>query len=135
MLAIRPVGYILGWLVLLLGVLMLLPLLLDLVDGDGNAEAFALAAVLTIVRRRRRSRSPAPSAATRRSSLKQGFLLTTGSWAIFPAIAALPLMLGAPRLGFTDAYFEFTSALTTTGATVITGLDHLPRGVLLWRCW
>ena len=43
-------------------------------------------------------------------------------------------MLGAPHLGFTDAYFEFTSALTTTGSTVIVGIDDLPRGALLWRC-
>ena len=41
----------------------------------------------------------------------------------------------APRgLDFTDAYFEFTSALTTTGSTVIVGIDDLPRGALLWRC-
>ena len=49
MIDIRPVGYILGWLVLLLGALMLPPLLLDLLDGDHNAQAFALASVLTMV--------------------------------------------------------------------------------------
>jgi trk system potassium uptake protein TrkH len=64
---------------------------------------------------------------------RQGFLLTTAAWTVFPAVAGLPLMLGAPHLGFTDAYFEFASAMTTTGATVIVGLDDLPRGVLLWR--
>ena len=42
-------------------------------------------------------------------------------------------MLGEPRLSFTDAYFEFTSAMTTTGATVIVGLSSLPQGALLWR--
>jgi trk system potassium uptake protein len=129
---VRPVGYIIGWLVLCLGMLMLLPLLLDLVDGSSNAEAFALSAVLTVVGGAALAVACAESG-TRRLSLKQGFLLTTGSWAIFPAVAGLPLMLGAPGLSFTDAYFEFTSAMTTTGATVIAGLDHLPRGALLWR--
>ena len=42
-------------------------------------------------------------------------------------------MLGAPASRFTDALFETTSAMTTTGGTVIVGLDHLPRGALLWR--
>jgi trk system potassium uptake protein TrkH len=132
MIDIRPVGYIIGWLVLLLGALMLLPLLLDLVDGDRNAKAFALASVLTMVAGATVSAACA-SAGARSLSLKQGFLLTAASWTIFPAVAALPVMLGAPHLGFTDAYFEFTSAMTTTGATVIVGLDDLPRGVLLWR--
>ena len=49
MLDLRPVGYILGWLVLLLGVMMLVPLGLDLIDRNRNAEAFALSAVLTLV--------------------------------------------------------------------------------------
>ncbi|MFO1142058.1 MAG: TrkH family potassium uptake protein [Amaricoccus sp.] len=132
MLAIRPVGYIIGWLVALLGLLMIPSMLLDLVDGSGNAEAFALAAVLTIVLGTSVAVACA-SAATRSLSLKQGFLLTATAWALFPAIAGLPLMLGPPRLGFTDAYFEFTSALTATGATVMAGLEELPRGVLLWR--
>ena len=52
---------------------------------------------------------------------------------MFPAVAGLPLMLGEPHLSFTDAYFEMTSAMTTTGGTVIVGLDDLPRGALLWR--
>ena len=42
-------------------------------------------------------------------------------------------MLGATELSFTDAYFEAMSGLTTTGSTVITGLDNLPQGILLWR--
>ena len=133
MLAIRPVGYIIGWLVMLLGLLMLPSMLLDLVDGNGNAEAFALAAVLTIVLGAILAVACATSA-TRSISLKQGFLLTATSWALFPAVAGLPLMLGAPRLGFTDAYFEFTSALTTTGATVLTGLESCRAGCCCGAC-
>ena len=132
MIDLRPVGYILGWLVLVLGLLMILPLLLDLADGDANAGGFALAAVLAIMGGA--SVALACAGPRHRSlSLRQGFVLTTASWAVFPAVAGLPLMLGAPGLSFTDAYFELTSAMTTTGATVIVGLDHLPRGALLWR--
>jgi trk system potassium uptake protein TrkH len=132
MIDIRPVGYIIGWLVLLLGLLMILPLMLDLADGDANAGAFALSAVLAIMA----GASMAVACAgrlPRALTLRQGFLFTSSAWALLPAVATLPLMLGAPGLGITDAYFETMSAMTTTGSTVIAGLDHLPRGVLFWR--
>ena len=132
MIDIRPVGNVLGWLVLVLGATMVLPLALDLYDASINAEGFALAAVLTIVAGAGIAVACAGADAPH-LSLRQGFLLTTGAWAIFPVVGALPMMLGAPGLGFTDAYFEAMSAMTTTGATVISGLDDLPRGLLLWR--
>lgn len=129
---IRPVGYIIGWLVTLLGALMLLPMLLDAWDRDPNARAFAIAAIVSMLAGAAVATACA-EARTRTLGLRQGFLLTAGVWAVFPAVAALPLMLGAPHLSVTDAYFELTSALTATGSTVIVGLDLLPRGVLLWR--
>ena len=132
MIDVRPVGYILGWLTALLGTLMIIPMVFDVYAGDPNARAFAVAAVLTIVC------GGATAVAchddrSRSLSLREGFLLTTAAWAIFPAFSGLPLMLGEPNLGFTDAYFESTSAMTTTGSTVIIGIEALPKGALLWR--
>jgi len=69
--------------------------------------------------------------------VRQAFLLTALSWIVLPIFAALPLMgLGlSPEIGlnFTDAVFETVSGMTTTGSTVITGLDDLLPGLLLWR--
>jgi len=65
---------------------------------------------------------------------RDGFLLVTLVWAVLPAFAALPLYLHLPGLSFTDAYFEATSGLTTTGATVLSGLDNLPLSINVWRC-
>src|SRR5690606_7833298 len=63
--------------------------------------------------------------------VKEGFLLTTLSWVTVAAASATPFIgLG---LGYADAYFEAMSGLTTTGSTVLTQLDQLPRGILLWR--
>src|SRR5690606_30457641 len=63
--------------------------------------------------------------------VREGFLLTAMSWVFVAGFAAVPFMgLG---LTYTDAYFEAISGLTTTGSTVIIGLDHLPQGILLWR--
>ncbi len=66
-------------------------------------------------------------------SIRHGFLLVVGMWATMPAVATLPLLLVLPDLSFTDAYFETMSGLTTTGATVLTGLDNLPPALNIWR--
>jgi trk system potassium uptake protein len=129
---LRPVVYVVGWQVLCLGALMLPSLAVDLYDRSLNAEAFAISSILAISAGFGIVLTCADSW-TQNLSLRQGFLLTGGAWAFYPAVAALPMMLGEPGLSFTDAYFESMSALTTTGATVITGLEDLPRGLLLWR--
>jgi len=64
---------------------------------------------------------------------RDGFLLVVFMWLGMAAVAALPLMYTLPGLSFTDAFFETLSGLTTTGATVLVGLDHLPPAINLWR--
>ena len=64
---------------------------------------------------------------------RDGYLLVALVWIVLAASAALPLWLALPQLSWTDAYFETTSALTTSGATVLGGLDTLPRSLNLWR--
>jgi trk system potassium uptake protein TrkH len=70
----------------------------------------------------------------RELQVRDGFLLVVMTWAVLPVFSALPLMIYFwPRLSFTDAYFEAMSGLTTTGATVLEGLDKLPYSINLWR--
>jgi len=64
---------------------------------------------------------------------RDGFLLVALVWTVLPAFATLPLMLYLNDLTFTDAYFETVSGLTTTGATVLSGLDRLPHSINIWR--
>jgi len=69
---------------------------------------------------------------------RDGYLLVTFSWLVVAAMAAAPLMILIPGLSFTDAFFETMSALSTTGATVLSNIDALPHAVNLWRhalCW
>src|SRR3546814_9605946 len=66
-------------------------------------------------------------------TLRQGFALTTLSWIVFSAVGALPLAFSGLGLSYADAFFEAVSGLTTTGSTVLVGLDTLPPGILLWR--
>jgi trk system potassium uptake protein len=66
--------------------------------------------------------------------LRDGFVVVVMFWVVLSLAGAVPLFLTEePRLSFTDAAFESVSALTTTGATVITGLDRLPPSVLFYR--
>jgi trk system potassium uptake protein TrkH len=66
---------------------------------------------------------------------KDGFLLVNLVWLVLPAYSALPLMFLVPEITWFKAYFEAMSALTATGATALTGLDHLPLSVNIWRCF
>ncbi len=66
-------------------------------------------------------------------SSRQIFIITTSVWLIVPAFGAIPFMLSDLHMSFTDAFFESMSGVTTTGSTVITGLDQLPAGILIWR--
>ncbi len=66
-------------------------------------------------------------------TIRHGYLLVVGMWTAMPAFATLPLLLVIDGLSFTDAYFETMSGMSTTGATVLTGLDNLSPSINLWR--
>jgi trk system potassium uptake protein TrkH len=70
---------------------------------------------------------------------RDGILLVVFCWSFLPALACLPFVIHFAKMGepisWSFAYFEAVSGLTTTGATVLTGLDHLPYSINLWRCW
>ncbi|MCT6698181.1 TrkH family potassium uptake protein [Rheinheimera sp. 4Y26] len=61
------------------------------------------------------------------------FLLTTLCWLSICLFSTLPVVLVLPNISYVDAAFETVSAITTTGATVLTGLDSMPKGLLFWR--
>lgn len=65
--------------------------------------------------------------------LRDGFVIVTLTWVAASVVSALPFMYAPPHLSFTAALFEATSGLTTTGATIIVGLDALPKSVLFYR--
>ncbi|MCB1342272.1 MAG: TrkH family potassium uptake protein [Pseudooceanicola sp.] len=129
---LRPVGYVIGLLVAILGLAMALPMLVDIAEGNGHWAAFLESGLFCVI-------VGGGAALSCSSGVKQGltiqqtFLLTTGVWVALPGFGSLPLMFGATDLSVTDAVFEAMSGFTTTGSTVITGLDNLPKGILLWR--
>ncbi|MEM1343354.1 MAG: TrkH family potassium uptake protein [Pseudomonadota bacterium] len=128
----RPVIGVIGRLSVVLGLSMLLPAALDYADGSDNWRAFALSAFLVAVSGQ--SLSLASRSATRQGlSRQQALLLTTLVWFALPVFGSVPFVLGSPSASLTDAFFEAMSGLTTTGATVFSGLGEADRGMLLWR--
>ncbi|GGG65726.1 Trk system potassium uptake protein [Salipiger pallidus] len=129
---LRPVAYVVGLLVATLGLTMFLPMLVDIAEGRGEWHVFFETGVVTLLAGGFLALSCA-NAPREGLTLQQGFLLTVSVWAVLPLFGGLPFIFGATEASFTDAYFEAMSGFTTTGATVFTGLDTLPKGLLLWR--
>ena len=127
----RPVIFITGLLMAALAGAMLLPALLDFILGHQNWKSFAAAAALTAVIAGMMILTCRGD--INRLNVPQAFALTSWSWIGMTAFAALPFTLGELRLSYTDGFFEAMSGLSTTGATIISGLDDLSKGLLLWR--
>lgn len=66
--------------------------------------------------------------------LRDGFLIVTACWLSLALVGALPfILLSQPEISYVDAVFESMSGLTTTGATILTNIEDLPRGILYYR--
>ena len=116
---------------MLFSVTYLLPILASLIYADGLVAEFIYAAIGSfligsLIATATRSHK-------RELRSRDGFLLVTLSWVLMSAIATVPLLLGLPGLSFTDAFFEAMSGLSTTGATVLVGLDTMAPSLNLWR--
>ncbi len=128
---LRAILMIVGLLLSTLGCAMMLPGLYELALGDTDWLVFAscsgltlfVGVLLTVANRTEKTEL----------SIKQAFLLTTVSWTMLVAFSALPFVWSGQGASYTDAFFEAMSGLTTTGATVFTGLENSPPGLLLWR--
>ncbi len=128
---IAPVLNVLSRVVMLFSVAMLVPLVLSWVTHDGAQHAYDVAILVTFFSGM--TIWLLTLRAKRELQTRDGFLLVFLAWAGLPAFATLPLLLYMPDLSFTDAYFETVSGITTTGSTVLSGLDALPMSINLWR--
>lgn len=132
MIDLRPVGYVIGLMVAMLGLTMLFPMGVDLLDGNEHWQVFLQSALFTfligglVALACQDGNRPG-------LTLQQTFILTTGVWLALPMFGALPFILGATEARLVDAFFEAMSGLTTTGSTVFSQLEDLPKGILLWR--
>jgi trk system potassium uptake protein TrkH len=131
MIDLRPVLFLVGLLICALGVAMVVPATMNWLAGTPPPEPFSIAAALSVglgglfVLANR--------GATMSMTLRQAYVFTFLAWFAVAAIGALPLVFSELQLTYTDAFFETMSGITTTGSTVLVGLDAMPRSILLWR--
>ena len=128
---LRPVFFIIGLMLAGLGIFMFVPMLVDLSMEARSWGAFAMSGIFTTLI------GSVIATATWSKNMQMGargaFILTALSWVLLSLFAAVPFMMDPAKMSITDAIFEATSGITTTGSTVLTGLGDQPQGILLWR--
>ncbi|MEX6502120.1 TrkH family potassium uptake protein [Pseudomonas zhanjiangensis] len=128
---LRIIGFILGIFLITLAVSMTLPMLTLLIfERTDDISAFLWSSLITIAAGLALISSGRPVDAQLRP--RDMYMLTTASWLVVCVFAALPMML-IRHISYTDAFFETMSGITTTGSTVLTGLDSTSPGLLIWR--
>jgi trk system potassium uptake protein len=128
----RPILVVIGILLIILALFMVPPMVADMAAGHPDWQVFLAAGAVTLftgVSLVLMNRMPEFGHLTGR----QAFLLTSAVWIVVAFFAALPLAFSALELSAADAVFEAMSGITTTGSTVIVGLDYAQPGILLWR--
>ena len=129
----RMIFNILGWILLFEAGFLVLPAAVSLLFGEWQTVcAFLLSAGICLV--------PGALLAWRRPRVtqlfaKEGFVIVSLSWVIMSLFGCLPFLFSGATSSFIDALFEIVSGFTTTGASVFSDVESLPRGILFWRAF
>jgi len=128
---LSPIFHIVGWNVAVLGILMVVPAATDFFADNQDWQVFAASSCTTTFF------GALLILATKtkgfRLSIHQAFILTVFVWLASAIVGAVPLAFSQLDLTYADSFFEAMSGITTTGSTILVGLDFLPPGILLWR--
>ena len=126
----KTVFYAVGVLLIILGAFMLIPFILQLIYDENNASFLSSAGITIFIGILLFLTNLEEN---RKLNLHQAFLLTTLSWFSIAVFGSLPFILSNLNISFIDAFFESMSGITTTGSTIISDLDNVPRSILIWR--
>ncbi len=126
----KTVFFTLGILQIILGIFMLIPLIAQFFYGEINSSFFG-ASIVTIIFGILFFLSNLDH--DKKLNLQQAFLLTALSWLSIAIFGSLPFVFSNIGFSFTDSFFESMSGITTTGSTIISNLESMPKGILLWR--
>jgi trk system potassium uptake protein TrkH len=128
----RSIFRLIGLLVLFLGLSMALPLLVSLVYKDGSAWAIGYSMVFTCSAGLLMFLA-AYGGGLSYLSHRDGVAIVTLGWLAAGGVGAIPFLISGSISQFTDAYFESLSGFTTTGASILSDIEKLPQGILMWR--
>ena len=127
----RMILFLLGYVLLLIGGFLLLPIIVALIYGDGGLMSLCLTALICaaaggamMLLRPRINRT---------MHAREGFVMVSLAWILISLIGALPFWLHGSIPSYLDAVFETVSGFTTTGASILTKVEAMPHGLLFWR--
>ncbi len=126
----KTVFFTLGILQIILGIFMLIPLIAQFLYNEIDSSFFG-ASIVTIIFGTLFFLSNLDH--NKKLNLQQAFLLTALSWLSIAIFGSLPFVFSSIGFSFTNAFFESMSGITTTGSTIISDLESMPKGILLWR--
>ena len=127
---IYSILHVFGTLFLVTGFSMVLPLICALIYGEGDLAAIFISSLVTIllgmplwwVFRKHHD-----------LNMKDGIFIAAFGWVLVSALSALPFIIHGSIPSFTDTFFEMMSGYTTSGATILTDIEVVPHGLLMWR--
>lgn len=126
----RMIGYIVGQIVRVEGILMALPLICGLIYGEGLQLGFLIPIIIALLLGTLLTvKRPTDSAIY----AKEGFVSVALSWIVMSLIGTLPFLIGGYTTSFADAFFETVSGFTTTGASIFAEVESLDHSILFWR--
>ncbi len=128
----RYVLYVVGILLVFLALFMALALMVGLLYGDGSIRSLALSIGATMAAGLLLF-GIFGGEKTEYISQREGMAIVAAGWTAVGLFGALPFYLGGEMGAFTDAFFESVSGFTTTGSSILTDIESVPRGLLFWR--
>lgn len=125
----RMIRYLLGIILMIEAALLLLPMLTAAICGESVLPFLYTVLILLAVSVPSVLRKPENT----RIYAREGFLCVAASWIILSAFGALPFVISGAIPNYVNAFFETVSGFTTTGSTILSDIESLPRGILFWR--
>lgn len=122
--------YLLGFILLCVGGLMIVPIIVALIYGESCVSAFLITALigiipgLIIIHKKPKNKI---------FHLREGYVITALSWLVISLVGALPFVISGAIPNYIDALFEIISGFTTTGASILPEVESLPKSIIFWR--
>ena len=127
----KPIALVGGTVICAVGFLLFIPLITEMIYQTESWQSYAVPILLYLI-------VGGSLVITNRNvelkiSTKEAFIITSISWILLSFLSAVPFIYTQSSLSIVDSLFESMSGITTTGATILSNLDELPKGILIWR--
>ena len=131
MFTLKPIALVSGTVLCAVGFLLFVPLITEIIYKTESWQSYAVPILLYLI-------VGGSLVITNKNiefkiSTKEAFIITALSWMLMSILCSIPFIYTQSNLSIVDALFESMSGITTTGSTILSDLDNLPKGILIWR--